>query len=108
MGEAVRNSAWASNQRIIMTQTRRLAATSVAIAGWVTACVAIAGIVSLWYAVKLGFAPEPVRTPAEWVVGRAFLFGAPFAIAPIALYVWLARTSQSAEDTASVTASFDR
>jgi hypothetical protein len=90
-----------------MSLNRRVAATSIAIAGWVVACVAIAGIVSLWYAVKLGLAPEPVRTPAEWVVGRAFLFGAPFAIVPIALYVWLTRSARAANDAAAGSATSD-
>lgn len=76
-----------------MSSKQRIAATSIAILGWMVACTAIAGIVSLWYAVKLAFAPEPYTTPEAWVIGRAFLFGLPVAILPIIAYLWFARAT---------------
>ena len=70
---------------------RRIAATVLAVSGWMLACVAVAGIASLWYAVKLSLAPIPYRTPEAWVVARAFVYGLPFALVPIAAYLRLAR-----------------
>jgi hypothetical protein len=76
-----------------MPGNQRIVATSIAILGWMVACTAIAGIVSLWYAVKLAFAPEPYTTPEAWVIGRAFLFGLPVASFPIIAYLWCARAT---------------
>jgi hypothetical protein len=77
-----------------MSKTHRVLSISLVIAGWAIACVAVAGIISLWYAVKLAFASEPYRTPEAWVIGRAFLFGLPFATLPVAAYMLLSRTSR--------------
>ena len=74
-----------------MSSKQRIAASAIAILGWIVACVALAGIASLWYAVKLALAPEPYRTPEAWVIGRAFLFGLPFAVLPTTAYLWIAR-----------------
>ncbi len=78
-----------------MSGKRRIAATSIAILGWMVACTAIAGIVSLWYAVKLALAPEPYTTPEAWVIGRAVLFGLPVAILPVFAYLWFARATHA-------------
>lgn len=87
-----------------MTQIRSLAATTLAMAGWLIACIAIAGIVSLWYAVKLALAPDPYQTPEAWVIGRAFLFGAPFAVVPTMAYLWLRKHRHANDVNLSSTA----
>jgi hypothetical protein len=74
---------------------RSAASIMLAAAGWVTACVAVIGIWSLWYAVKLGLDPVPYRTPIEWIVGRAFLVGLPLSAVPICLFLWFSRKSSA-------------